>query len=182
MSADLESPVSFPVHVSRLPKKGLPVAIVADDRQREALASAHGLNEVVRFRADMEVVGWKKGGVKVTGRVRADIVQNCIVTLEPVDEAIDEEFSALFLPEGSRLAVPRRTDEGEILLDAEGEDAPELFSGDTIDAGALAEEFFTLAINPYPRKPGAAAEASGEPADEPRGPLAQKLEALRKKL
>ena len=56
---------------------------------------------------------------------------------------------------------------GEILLDAEGPDSPETFSGDTIDVGALAEEFFGLAIDPYPRKQGVSLEAAGdaEPAE-----------------
>ena len=59
-----------------------------------------------------------------------------------------------------------------------------LFSGDTIDVGALAEEFFGLAIDPYPRKPGAAA-ADGvrrsRPLAEPDGPLQEKLRQLTRK-
>lgn len=39
-----------------------------------------------------------------------------------------------------------------MILDAEGEDGPEPFSGDAIDVGQLAEEFFALGIDPYPRK------------------------------
>lgn len=181
MTDDGRSPISFPVNVARLPQKGMPVRIDADENQRAALASVHGLNLVSRLSVQMEVVGWKKGGVRVTGRVKADIEQACIATLEPVDEEVDEDFSALFLPEGSRLAVPQQMVEGEMILDAEGEDAPELFSGDTIDVGALAEEFFALGINAYPRKEGAAAPSGDEEQEERRGPLAEKLEALRKK-
>lgn len=182
MSSDAPGPIPFAVNVARLPKKGMPVTIEADEAQRAALAAAHGLNAVRSFRADMDVVGWKKGGVKVTGRVVAGIEQACIATLEPVDETVDETFSALFLPEGSRLAVPQRLVEGEMILDAEGEDAPELFSGDTIDVGALAEEFFTLGINPYPRKAGAEVQPPETDREEYRGPLAEKLAALRRKL
>jgi uncharacterized metal-binding protein YceD (DUF177 family) len=39
-----------------------------------------------------------------------------------------------------------------MLIDAEGPDMPETFEGDQIDIGAVAEEFFELAIDPYPRK------------------------------
>ena len=117
----------------------------------------------------------------MTGRVRASLVQDCVVTLDPVRSEVDEEISALFLPEGSRLATPRQSPEGEILLDAEGEDGPELFSGDTIDVGQLAEEFFALGIDPYPRKPGIAVENAPEPEEEKRGPLFEKLQALAKK-
>jgi hypothetical protein len=182
MNEHTTSPVSFAVNVARLPKKGLPVVIEADAAQRAALAAAHGLRAVERFAATLDVNSWKKGGVRIAGRVRADIVQDCIVTLEPVSEAVDEEISALFLPESSKLVVPKRSAEGEILLDAEGEDAPEPFSGDMVDVGQLAEEFFALGINPYPRKAGVSIEdGTGVDGEEKRGPLYDKLQALKKK-
>lgn len=182
MSEQTRSPVSFPINVARLPKKGMEVVIEADDAQREALAAAHDLRTVERFTAKLEVHSWKKGGVRVAGHVRADIVQDCIVTLDPVAETVDEEVSALLLPENSKLMVPKRSAEGEILLDAEGDDAPEPFTGDTIDVGQLAEEFFALGINPYPRKAGVAVEAAADgQEDEKRGPLYEKLQALKKK-
>lgn len=176
-----DSPVSFPVHVARLPKNGMSVTIEADPAQREALAAAHGLVSVGDFRADLDVTAWKKGGVRVAGRVVARIVQQCVVTLDPVEETVDEAVSALFVPEGSKLALPRRSAEGEILLDAEGEDAPELFSGDTVDVGQLAEELFALGVNPYPRRAGVAVAAPGDDAPRERGPLYEKLQALEKK-
>ena len=62
-------------------------------------------------------------------------------------------------------------------LDAEGPDSPETFSGETIDVGALAEEFFGLAIDPYPRKEGVSLDAVGAPedSDEIHGPLHELL-------
>lgn len=180
MSPTDHSPIAFPVNVARLPKKGMPVRFEADEKQKQALAAAHGLQKVERLGVDLDVVGWKQGGVKVTGSVTARIVQTCTVTLEPVEETVDEAVSALFLPEGSRLAAPPVVD-GEILLDAEGEDGPELFSGDTIDVGALAEEFFALGIDPYPRKQGVELPRAGD-EDEKRGPLFEKLQSLRNKL
>lgn len=175
------SPVTFPVNVARLPKSGMQVTIEADAGQLEALAAAHELQAVERFVAKLEVSTWKKGGVRVSGRVQANVVQECVVTLEPVTGAIDEEVSATFLPEGSRLVVPAWSAEGEILLDPEGDDSPELFSGDTVDVGQLAEEFFAMGIDPYPRKQGVALDTDGE-NDEKRGPLHDKLAALRGKL
>lgn len=175
------SAISFPVHVARLPKNGMEVTIEANEAERAALAAAHGLVRVDRLVARLDVAGWKQGGVRVTGTVEADIVQECIVTLDPVAAHVDEAVAATFLPEGSRLAVPVYSAEGEILLDAEGEDAPELFSGDTVDVGKLAEEFFALGIDPYPRKPGAVLAGGGE-GGEKRGPLHDKLAELKKKL
>ncbi len=178
------SPVSYPVHVARLPKTGLHVKIDANEEERTALAGVHGLVSVDSFKADLDVTTWKKGGVRVVGTVSARIVQSCVTTLDPVEESVQEDISATFVPEGSKLAVPKKSVEGEILLDAEGEDGPEIFSGDTIDVGQLAEEFFALGINPYPRRADVPADApvyAGD-EDEPRGPLYEKLQALKKKL
>jgi uncharacterized metal-binding protein YceD (DUF177 family) len=173
------SPVSFLVSVARLPQKGMPVTIEANADQRAVLASEHGLNAVERFHAELLVESWKSEGVRVTGRVEAEIEQACIVTLEPIEAEIDEEVEALFVPEHSKLVKPHVDERGEILLASEGADAPEVFSGDQIDIGALAEEFFALGIDPYPRKPGAVLERPEEKRAE-ESPFA-KLTALKKK-
>lgn len=177
--SSLDSPISFPVNVLRLPASGMPVRFEVNDEQRLALAKAHALVEVKSLSADLLVTNWKRDGVKVTGSVKASIVQSCSVSLEPVDAIVDGEVHALFVPEGSRLARPNVLEGGEMLLDAEGDDGPEPFAGDTIDVGALAEEFFTLGIDPYPRKAGAGSSPVTEDSDEPRGPLYEKLKQLK---
>lgn len=177
---DPESPIAFPVHVRNLPAKGMPVTIEADEDQRAALAAAHGLEAVERLTAELLVTPWKRDGVRVKGRIKADVVQACIVTLEPVKGRVDEEVTGLFVPEGSKLARPDLIEGGEMLLDAEGEDAPEPFAGDTVDVGHLAEEFFVLGIDPYPRKPGVAATGLDERDEEERGPLFEQLKALKR--
>ncbi|MBI1619195.1 YceD family protein [Aquamicrobium zhengzhouense] len=181
MYEDKVSPISSRVQVSRLPKNGLEIIVEADAEQREALADEHDLRSVETFKAVLNVTAWRKGGVKVAGRVKAVIVQDCVVTLEPVEQVVDEEVSGLFLPEGSKLAVPTRSIEGEILLDAEGEDSPELFSGDFVDVGQLAEEFFAMGIDPYPRRPDAQVGVTEEEDEESKGPLYEQLKALQKK-
>jgi hypothetical protein len=147
------SPVSLKVDVARLAAKGVVVKLEADDAQRAALAAAHGLDAVGDFRFELRISPWKRDGAQVAGKVTAAITQSCIVSLDPVEAVIDEEVSSIFVPENSRLSSSRTVD-GEILLDSEGEDAPEVFSGNRVDVGALAEEFFELAIDPYPRRAG----------------------------
>ncbi|TIT56062.1 MAG: DUF177 domain-containing protein, partial [Mesorhizobium sp.] len=107
----------------------------------------------------------------------ADITQACIVTLDPVQAHIDEPVEALLLPEDSKLGRQGYDGGGEILLDADGPDSPETFSGDTIDVGALAEQFFGLAIDPYPRKPGASLDA-GDDTGSAENEFQQKLRSL----
>ena len=160
----VRSPVSFVINVARLPQRGMPVHIDADEEQRFALAEIHGLEQVDSFVADLLVTTWKRNGVKVKGNVEATIVQNCVVTLEPVRNQVNEEIDTVYLPEDSKLGREGFGMGGEIVLDAEGPDSPEVFSGDTIDVGALAEEFFGLGIDPYPRKQGVvAADDSYQP-------------------
>jgi len=175
--------VSFEANVARLPHKGMPVIIDADAAQRERLAADHGLLSVESWRAELLVEPWKRNGVKVSGQVEADITQQCVVTLEPLAARISEEVSGLYFPEDSKLGRLGFHAAGEVHLDAEGPDGPETFAGDTIDVGALAEEFFGLAIDPYPRSDGASLTAAGAPDDpENHGPLYEKLDSLRRKL
>lgn len=180
---ETSSPVSFLVNVSRMPQRGMSAVVDADAAQRAALAEAHGLLSVERYKADLVVTKWKRNGIKVSGRVKAQITQACIVTLEPVEATIDADVEGVFLPEDSKLARQGFNEAGEILLDAEGPDAPETFTGDTIDAGALAEEFFGLAIDPYPRKTGAAIASADDGDIEPvESEFQKKLRLISKKL
>lgn len=157
MTRRMDGALSFPVAVKRLPQKGLTVKIEADERERRALREFHELEDVKSFKAELQIVPWKKDGIRVRGVVKADIVQSCIVTLEPIDAKIDAEIDSLFVPQDSRLARLPLDENGELIISAEGPDIPETFSGDSLDAGAIAEEFFELAIDPYPRKPEAEA-------------------------
>jgi hypothetical protein len=175
-----KSPITFEVNVARLPKNGMPLIIEATEAQRAALAEIHELVSVERLRADLVVTSWKRNGIQVRGRVKADIVQSCVVTLDPVEGKVDEEVSAVFLPEDSKLGRESFGLGGEIMIDVDGPDSPETFSGDRIDVGALAEEFFGLGIDPYPRKQGALQQPPGpsdaEEAEE--GELQKKLRKL----
>lgn len=176
-SNDLHSPVSFEAHVARLPHKGMPVTIEADADRRAALAEAHGLLSVEAYRAELLVTPWRRNGVRVSGTVTADITQSCVVTLDPLAAHIEEAVEGLFLPEESRLGRRDPQEGGEIMLDAEGPDAPEVFSGDTVDVGALAEQFFSLAIDPYPRRPGVTLDAGPE-GGEGESEFQRKLKSL----
>ncbi|MGB3539866.1 MAG: DUF177 domain-containing protein [Mesorhizobium sp.] len=173
-----KSPVSFDIHVARLPQKGLPVTIDADLAERTALAREHGLLSVEAWRAELLVTPWKRNGVKVSGRVTAAITQACVVTLDPLEARIDETVEGLFLPEDSKLGRQGFGDAGEILIDADGPDSPETFSGDMVDVGALAEQFFGLAIDPYPRKQGAALDSAGDDEAPAESEFQQKLRSL----
>lgn len=170
---------SFAVHVATLPSAGLRIMLEPDEAERQALAREAGIDEITRFAAELHFRRWRKDGVSLKGHIDAVVVQPSVVSLEPVTSQMSEPFEATFLPDGSKLAKPRYSEEGEMLLDPEGADAPELFSGDTIDAWPVVMEFFQLALDPFPRLPGEAFGHSGPQQDAEAGKGSESGEADR---
>lgn len=158
-------PFSFPVKVGHVSTNPLNVHVCADEKERSALARLWGVVALEAFEAEVELTRWKRDGVRAKGRVRASVVQESVVSLEPVASRIDERLDAVFVPEGSRLARVDMTDSGEIQVDPDGPDMPETFAGDAIDVGAIVAEFAALALDPYPRKPGESYAPNGAPED-----------------
>ncbi|MGA7490050.1 MAG: DUF177 domain-containing protein, partial [Xanthobacteraceae bacterium] len=115
-----------------------------------------------RLEADFEVTPHGHGGLRVVGRVSATVGQTCVVTLEPVENEIDEAIDVVFVP---AAALPATAAEEGGELEVPAEDAPEPLVGGRIDLGAIATEFLTLAIDPYPRKPGATFEPPSADGD-----------------
>lgn len=175
-------PVTHPVQVRSIPKAGIAVRIVADETQKLALARAHSLEQVSAFEAELQIFPWRLDGVRVRGRVSASIVQLCVVTLDSITSEIDEPID-LTLVAGQENAAPLNMTGTEIVLDPDGPDEPDTIVGGIVDAGAIAEEFFAIAIDPYPRKDGALIDqqSDGDNEDDPQGPFA-KLAELKHKL
>ena len=147
-------PFSYLVKVGNISANPVTVKVVADERERRELAEVWQVLEVKSLRSEVYLSRWKKDGVRVNGRVEADIVQACVVTLEPVESVVSEQFEQIFVPEGSKLARVVAKDAAEMVLDPDGPDLPQEFAGDAIDVGEAISEFAALAIDPYPRKQG----------------------------
>ena len=148
---EFSRPVTLPRlgHVERL-------RIAAGEAERAALARRFGLLAVERFDADVALTRLKEGA-RLEASIDADVVQECVVTLEPVRNRVTEEFSLLY---GS-------------LAPAEHDDAVvEPLEGDSIDVGEAAAQQLSLALDPYPRAAGAALEQSGAEGSRPDHPFA----------
>jgi uncharacterized metal-binding protein YceD (DUF177 family) len=162
------APFSYRIKVGHVSHDPLEVRIEADEPERKALAKLWDILGVEALSAELKIRRWKKDGVKVMGTVHAEVTQACVVTLDPVAEVIDEEIEEIFVPEGSALARAPANDAGEIVVDPDGPDLPELFVGDEIDVGVFVAEMAAMALDPYPRKPNAAFEGhmESDAADE----------------
>lgn len=155
MRHDEKPAFSFPVKVGHISANAVAIHVEANEAERKALADTWNILGVELLEADLQVARWKKDGVKVKGSIKAKVVQACVVTLDPVEALIEEDVESIFVPEGSRLARIAANDTGEMVLDPDGPDIPDVFTGDTIDIGEMVSEQVALAIDPYPRKPDA---------------------------
>ena len=100
----------------------------------------------------------KSGGrVHVTGRVRARIGQTCVVTLDPIENEIDEPIDLIFAPPEQIPELSDLVDEAAE-SDTEIPDPPEPIVNGVIDLGRLATDALFLAVDPYPRRPDAVFE------------------------
>src|SRR5262249_34555863 len=91
--------------------------------------------------------------VRVVGQVRALVGQSCVVTLDRVENTVEEPVDLLFIPAS---AVPEAVDQDA--EDESAEDPPEPIVGGRIAFARPAAEFLILGIDPYPRAPGAMSE------------------------
>jgi uncharacterized metal-binding protein YceD (DUF177 family) len=154
------------------PQAGVEDRLEASTAECAALAERFGIEALKHFSARFTRKPYPGGGLLISGRLKAEPVQLCIVSLEPVTERLDKPFTLVVLPpDGTLSEDPDGPD--EIQADATGH----------FDLGeALAEEL-SLSLNPYPRKAGAhlplPPEEAAEPTEAtPRNPFA-KLAALR---
>lgn len=171
------NPWSVPVTVVQIPDTGLHRDIEADRAAREAMAEVAGLREILSARASLDVTLERGGRVHVTGHVRARIGQTCVVTLDPIENEIDEPIDLIFAPPEQIPDLSDLVDEA-----AESEtgipDPPEPIINGVIDLGRLATDALFLAVDPYPRRPDAVFDPPVETADPMDHPFAA-LKALR---
>lgn len=169
MSPDSVGPLSRPFPIGRVTPGGIDAEVEASAEERAALAADLGLPAIHRLRGTFRLTG-SDTRISVTGRIKAEIEQLCVLTLDPfrstMEEAVEVEFKAPDIRARSRGAT--------LDLDPD-EEGPEELSGDQIDLGAVTAEFLVLGLDPYPRKPGvdfAPPETERNELDSPFGGLA----------
>lgn len=110
------------------------------------------LPSVPALRADVTLRSWLDG-VEITGTFDAIVEQVCGVTLDPFESDVRGEVEVRAVPAGSPHAAT--SDGGELELDPDAPDAPDVLETDSIDVAAYVVEHLALELDPFPRKPGA---------------------------
>ena len=175
--SDRPDPWRVPVVVAQIPEVGLHRDIEADQPTRKAMADVAGLREILSASASLDVMPRGGGRFHVAGHVRARVGQTCVVTLDPIENDIDEPIDLIFAPPEQ---IPELSDLVDDAAESEEEipDPPEPIVNGIIDLGRLATDALFLAIDPYPRKPGAMFEPRVE-ADDPEDHPFAALKALK---
>ena len=171
-----ERPWSASIRLDEIGETGRHVDLEASEAVRAALAKPAGVDAVERLVARLDLTRRGRDRLHVSGEVSGTVRQTCVVTLEAVENQINEAIEVDFAP-----SVEAAGSSAEIDLDAASsadDDVEPLVSG-AVDLGLLATEFFILGIDPYPRKPGVAFEPPKTPSDPADHPFAQ-LAALQK--
>ena len=162
-------PWRVPVAVLQIPENGLHRELDADAAVRQAMADIAGLREVLSAHASLDVTPKGGGRFHVAGNVRARVGQTCVVTLDPIENDIDEPIDLIFAPPEQ---IPELADLVDDAVEgaAETPDPPEPIVNGIIDLGRLATDALLLGIDPYPRKPDAVFEhevTAPDPEDHP---------------
>lgn len=152
--------------VDDVPPNGTVVRFEVSEAERAALATRFDIVALHSFKGSVGVKPWRRHGLVLEGRIEADLVQACIASLEEIDAHIDHKFVMHFLPLNMIERDVATTAKAEIIVDVQNDDPPEAIENGKIDLGEAMSEQLAIAIDPYPRKPGAAFEGEALTAAE----------------
>ncbi len=145
----------LPLRWREVPSGNILLALKADPTERSAVAKQLEAEGIGQLEANLSLSPWFDG-VEISGELRAVVTRLCGVSLEPYDETVDEPFQLRIVPSNSPHA-PQPT-HGEMELDIDADDPPDVAEADIVDLGFYLVEHLMLSLSPFPRKPDAVFE------------------------
>jgi hypothetical protein len=149
---DTPADLAWEYAVQGIPERGLSDERKASPEERAGIARALDLLACKSLSAAFTILPTLGGRYRLTGTLRADVSQPCVVTLDPVDSAIEEAFDVTFWPERDMPAPSGGA------LDIDEEPDPEPIVAGQIAVGRVVFEHLAAAVDPFPRRPDAALE------------------------
>ena len=143
--------LSYIVEVATLSASGTPVVFEPDSADLEKLANSLQAIEVQGFKSDLRIARWKKFGVQFSGTATLEVTQSCVVTLDPVKQDLKLEVCRRFMPAGKVVRHNEYYDDGELVIDPEGQDEPDELNDNQIDLWQILIEEILLELDPFPR-------------------------------
>lgn len=148
--------LSRPLVTERIGTTPFAFHLEASAEECRALAARMRLPAVLSLSCDFVLRRGQGEAIHAEGRLSARVIQVCVVTLDEFEAEITEPFTVRFVPEGAESEA----------IDPEAEDEIP-YQGMTIDLGEAASEQLALALDPYPRRPGALLPEAEVPPPSP---------------
>lgn len=166
--------------------KSVSLQISPDEEQAFALSKRLGVISIEKLEADLTLTRNDVNKViHVEGKVLADITQECVVTMDPVAEHVEETFEAWYAEPSSAVSFTKAKRERMSVADQDEQpiidefDDPETVVDGKIDLGELVTQHFSLALNSYPRADDAPFETAVGLKDAPEGTYDNPFAALK---
>jgi len=145
------------IKMDEVEDKELSLHIAPDVEGRKNLAKRMGLVSLDDLQADIKIKRQNKRVIKIHGSFSARVTQSCVVTLEPVQDHIEDTFEAWFADPDQAVSFARARHERnkdmggeEEFPMLEEEEDPEPIIDGRIDVGEVVTQYLSLALNPYP--------------------------------
>jgi hypothetical protein len=173
---------SFMVDAEKIETKPKHFSIKPNSAELKALARRMGVVEIKSLESELDFVReGNKAIIHVTGRLKAAVRQECVVTGKPVNSDITEDFEGWFTDKSKTLSFVKARQEKQAVkagvefpILPENEDPEPIIDGQ-IDAGELTAQYLSLAIDPYPRAENSHydnGDDAPKPASRPDNPFA----------
>jgi hypothetical protein len=173
----VKAPFEHPFDLSKLSLAEQDVRLVANPDECARIAQWAQVQSVQRFEATVTLRRLAQNRFSYVATLKADVVQSCVVSLEPVAAHVEKDFSREL-----NLVTHRAHDlaaHGDApVADAEDENAPEEIESTRYDVARPLLEEFLLALDPYPRAAGVVFESPALDDGGPENPFAV-LKALK---
>lgn len=149
-------PFSHSVQADRLGDGQKKVEVTPSVDECAQIAKAYDIAGIANLKAEITLKPWRKAGVRVVGKLTGNLTQTCVVTLEEFDQKLDDTFDRAFEAVSSRPKKAKDVnDDGEIEIELESVDPPDVMIDGVIDLGAVMCEQLALNLDAFPKKPGA---------------------------
>ncbi len=151
------------VELSGLSEAGMDVRLAPSQSERARIAQWSDVSALPSFKATVTLKRLSPSRFSYMAELEADVVQSCVVTLEPVTYRIERKFvRELHLTRIGR----HRPEPGELAGGASGDEGPEEIDSPHYNVAGPVLEEFSLAIDPYPRVPGVVFDVPEAPGPE----------------
>jgi len=100
-----------PINRHTIPPKGTKIRLEADEKACRELAQNHGIVRVHSFVGDFQLTPSNQGGIILSGRIVADIVQCCVTSGEEMPGHIDTDVEVVFMPQETAPTANKRLEE-----------------------------------------------------------------------